>query len=137
VLSNIDQSWLRRRTRLDQCRAGARSLPLPAVTFREVLRQPFDPSPGSWQAKTRHGAPSCAPIHSSAVGRSANYDLNAAVLGFAYTGAGRHQQVRISEALDRDRIRRHAVLDQLGLHCLGTTHRQALIIVGRAGGRQP
>jgi hypothetical protein len=37
--------------------------------------------------------------------------------------------MRVAEALDGDGALRHAVLDQLGLHRLGTAHREALIVL--------
>jgi hypothetical protein len=47
-------------------------------------------------------------------------DLDATVLRLTDALAGRHQQMRLTEALDRDRTSRHAVLDQFSGNRLGT-----------------
>ena len=50
-------------------------------------------------------------------------DLDAAVLRLTHTRTRWHQQMRVAEALDSDGACRHAVLDQFGLHGLGTAYR--------------
>src|SRR6185312_13435662 len=58
---------------------------------------------------------------------SADDDLHTAVLRLTHARAGGNKPVCVAEALDRNGILRHAVLDQLGLHRRGATHRQALV----------
>src|SRR3984957_1798841 len=65
---------------------------------------------------------------------STNDDLHPPVLRLAHTWAGRYQQMCIAKALDGDRVGRHAILDQFRGYGLGTTDRQALVVLRRAGG---
>ena len=58
----------------------------------------------------RGGAPPAA---------SANDDLHPPVLRLAHAGAGRHQEMRLAEALDRDRIAWHAVPSRVRRRRLG------------------
>src|SRR3984957_14024729 len=65
---------------------------------------------------------------------STNDDLHPPVLRLAHTGAGWYPQGCIAKALDGDRVVRHAILDQFRGYGLGTTDRQALVVLRRAGG---
>ena len=55
--------------------------------------------------------------------KSTDDDLHPAILWLAHAWTGRHQEVRVAEALDGDRILRHAVRNQLRLDCLRSTNR--------------
>src|SRR5206468_390317 len=65
--------------------------------------------------------------------QSANDDLHPPVLGFAHIWTGWHQQVRLTESLNADRILRDAIPHQLRCHRAGTAHRETLVVLRRAG----
>ncbi len=65
---------------------------------------------------------------------SLQHDLYPAALWLAHAVASRHQQMRIAEALDGDRVRRYAVLNQLRLHRRSAADRQAHIVAWRPRG---
>src|SRR4051812_48245272 len=67
-------------------------------------------------------------VSSSVSRQSVNNDLHTTVLRLTHSGAGRHQKMRVAEALDDDGILRYPIAYQFALHCPGTTHRQALIV---------
>src|SRR6185312_11941040 len=78
----------------------------------------------------KSAAPSRTP---QAVGLAED-DLDSAVLRLAHARAGGHQEMRLAVAVDVDRVRRHTVPDQLGLHRAGATDREALVVSRRARG---
>jgi hypothetical protein len=55
--------------------------------------------------------------------QSTNYYFHATILRLTHTRTHWHPQIRIAEAQDGDGAFRYAVLDQFGLHSLGSAHR--------------
>ena len=66
--------------------------------------------------------------------KSTDDDLHPTILRLAHTWTSRHQEARVAEALNGDRIRRHTVRDQLRLDSLGASDRQALVVLRCARG---
>jgi hypothetical protein len=82
--------------------------------LRTLVERPFS----LWRVVIEKGGPQAA-FSVRKVPVLLDDDLDAAVLRLAHVVAGRHQQLALALADDRDRLGRHAVADQRILDCVG------------------